>query len=249
MLRTIATGTIKMVSTIGLNMPGDFPKAEYESLHKHVITRNGKSKIDGTVLDQFRGGWNAVAYRFRAMAEHDDSFVKAIKEAAGNQTMENRYVQERELFGFFVTGLSVIESIGYATFAISSIISAADFSMQTDRQKRAVTPEALASKLTSFCPHESISNTWNGFLQKAEFTEWKKIRNTLAHRTSPPRLVTNSASIDFQTGETSATAVTAEWKDFGIPIDSTTTSKRRNWLAESTKEMLTAANTFAANHL
>src|SRR6266849_10829648 len=98
------------VSTIGIRVPDDFPVYEYEEMHRLVIKRNSRSAIHSVVLSQFQGGWNAVAHRFRATADHEQNFISAINEAADSRVstdtalaFENKHKQERELFGFFVT--------------------------------------------------------------------------------------------------------------------------------------------------
>ena len=63
----------------------NFPVTEYEEMHRLVIKRNSKAPIDSTIMSQFQGGWNAVAYRFRATADHDKAFTDAIKRAADAQ--------------------------------------------------------------------------------------------------------------------------------------------------------------------
>lgn len=235
-------------------MHDDFPVAEYEEMHRLVIQRNAKAPIDSIVLSQFLGGWNAVAYRFRATADHDEAFISAIKKAADERVandnalaFENKYMQERELFGFFVTGFSVLESIAYSMFAVCSIVNVQVFPMQTAQDMRQVSLPETSKRLVANYPNENISSEFQLCLSSMEFQQWKNIRNTLAHRTSPPRLYRQTVSIAAPT--TGVTSWAAEWPDFGVSLDTNTTATRRRWLAKTTSELLKAANQFGANHL
>jgi hypothetical protein len=242
------------VSTIGIRMPNDFPVYEYEEMHKLVITRNSNTEIDSVVLSQFQGGWNAVAHRFRATADHDQAFTIAINESADSRistdtalAFENKHVQERELFGFFVTGLSVLESIAYSVFALCSMVNAQAFPMQTAQDRRRVGLAETEKRLLANFPGEQLTNDFRYCLDDTEFQQWKDIRNTLAHRTSPPRLYRQTVSVG--TPDTSITSWAAEWPDFGLSLDTNTTADRRIWLANRTSEFLKAANKFGRQHL
>lgn len=82
------------VSTIGILMPNDFPVWEYDEMQRLVIKRNSKSAIDSVVLSQFLGGWNAVAHRFRATADHDQAFTRAVN---SSQTRMSQLIRRSHL--------------------------------------------------------------------------------------------------------------------------------------------------------
>jgi hypothetical protein len=235
-------------------MPDDFPVDEYEEMHRLVIKRNSITPIDSAILSQFQGGWNAVAYRFRSTASHYEGFTNAINEAADPRVasdtalaFENKHVQERELFGFFVTGLSVLESIAYSVFALCSMVNAQAFPMQTAQDRRRVSLAETEKRLLANFPGEQLTNDFRYCLGDTEFQKWKDIRNTLAHRTSPPRLYRQTVSVGAP--DTSITSWAAEWPDFGLSLDTNTTADRRIWLANRTSEFLKAANEFGRQHL
>ena len=230
-------------------MPDDFPTAAYEEMHRQVITRNSRVPIDSTVLSQFQSGWNAVAYRFKATGEHDQAFREALASAGGvgRPPMNNRYVQERELFGFFVTGLSVLEAVAYSVFALCSMVDAPAFPMLTPQDRRKVTPKETARQLGLTFPKERLSIIWQQLLHSPDFQEWRDIRNTLAHRSAPPRFFVQSASAD--SGDSAGSGFAATWKEFGIAIDRETTAERRKWLGLKTTEILKAANELGQRHL
>jgi hypothetical protein len=236
-------------------MPDDFPATEYKEMHKLVIRRNAKSPIDSTVMSQFLGGWNAVAHRFRATADHDEAFTKALGKEADAQAakdtasvFESKHLQERELFGFFVTGFSVLESFAYSMFALCSMVDGQAFPMQTALDRRRVSLLTTQQQLLGNYANEQVVSVFQACLASREFQQWKEIRNTLAHRTSPPRLYRPIAnSHPSSTGETKSWSV--EWPDFGVSLDANTTPTRRIWLANKAKEFFDAANKFGGNHL
>jgi hypothetical protein len=107
-------------------LPADFPVGPYEAVQKRVSVDLKESHPDSR--GQFAGGWNALRYRYQACDEHDREFTRSIQ---SEQTPRERYIQERELFGFFVSGQSAIESLCYSLHAIASVIKAVEFPIQT----------------------------------------------------------------------------------------------------------------------
>src|SRR4051812_7294177 len=90
------------VSTIAADMPADFPVKEYEQIFARVSPRLGPE-----MYDQFGGAWNAIAYRFRGMADYAESAGASFDRFRGPPP-EERYRQERDLYGFFACAFSVI---------------------------------------------------------------------------------------------------------------------------------------------
>src|SRR5215212_7163403 len=87
------------------------------------------------------GGWSAIGYRFYACAEYDESFSSSFRQHPGLPPALERYGQERDLYGFFVSGLSVIESFFYGLYAIASMLRSDRFSILTDDEKRKIGPQ------------------------------------------------------------------------------------------------------------
>ena len=235
--------------TIGIVIPSDFPAAHYEAIIERVRNRNGRNPIDAHVLSQFLGAWNGVAYRFRSCAEHDAVYTESVNRAGVAPPVEERYVQERELFGFFVTGLAVIESIAYGLFAVGAMLDAANFPMLTPSDMRRVSPKFTADKLTLAFPSENIAAALNQVLVSQEFIDWSNARNILAHRASPGRLLTSSATFGLQTGNVTNIRDEAVWQDIQIQIDNDTTTTRRVWMAKTASDILAAADIFTSGHL
>lgn len=124
--------------TVGIEMPADFPVKPYEAIYNRLA-----SKQD-TYFDswyEFIRAWDAVAYRFRSCAEHDEAFAESIRRAGKGPPPPERYIQDRELFCFFVSGLATVECPCYGLFAIGSILDAQSFPFVTPDDKRNVSPD------------------------------------------------------------------------------------------------------------
>jgi len=116
-------------------MPLDFATGPYETIQQRISVDLGEGYAES--LQMFAGAWNAVRYRYLACVEHDQSFTSSIQQQL---TPLERYHQERDLFGFFVSGLSTIESLCYGLYAVASIIEPAGFAIRTQQDLRGVTP-------------------------------------------------------------------------------------------------------------
>src|SRR5437763_13200806 len=116
----------KKLITVGLEMPQDFPTDPYNAVHDSINSWPNRPDVPWL---EYALAWNAVAYRFQALADHCDTFTASVNRAGGAPSMSERYVQERELFNFFSNGLAAIESFFYGLYAIASMLDPAKFPM------------------------------------------------------------------------------------------------------------------------
>lgn len=228
------TGSLKTLVGIrhiteGLTLPEDFPNIAYESIRNRVAPKIANPSDQ---LDQFLGAWNAVLYRFMSCAEHDVSFSECIKKVGNAPPRIERYIQERELFNFFMNGLATIESLYYALCVLGSLLNAKNFPLDVARN---INPKKTASQFQMAFPSENLTAILNRTAASSDLQEWKNIRNTLAHRTAPGRLVDIGPR-----GE-------ALWKLNGMPVNGDATSLRRKWLANAVSEIMCEAETFSRN--
>lgn len=61
----------------------------------------------------------AAAFRLLDVDHYDEAFRASWSRAGAAPALDERYLQERSLFGFFVSGLSAIESFSYGVCAIA----------------------------------------------------------------------------------------------------------------------------------
>ncbi len=221
----------KRLSTIGLVMPEDFAVEPYEAIHSR-LTIEKENQPDAWA--EYAGAWNAVAYRFHACADHDEAYTESIQRAGDSPPQPERYIQEKELFGFFVTGLSAIESLCYGLFAIASMLNERCFLMTTTKDKRSIRFRKTTQQFAKAFPGEDVTCALEQMRDSEEFSEWREIRNILTHRLAPGRVVHLS---------TKSSSRPSLWK-IGTPLDGETTASRRKWLAVTISRLLKATDEF-----
>jgi hypothetical protein len=211
------------LKTNGLLMPVDFPTAQYNDVYERTLSQVTASPA---IHEQFAGAWNAVAYRFQAMADDEIAFTSLVVQTAPEPPI--RYQQERSLFGFFSNGFSVFEATFYGVFALGALLSPADFPIATPRDQQRIAPHSTLAALAKAFP--------------AQFLEWREIRNVLTHRAAPGR--TFFVSI----GDPSETPLPDEWKLKGIPLDDKMAPMRRAQLSGQLDELLDGIRDFTLRH-
>jgi hypothetical protein len=184
----------------------------------------------GEKWDEYMAAWNAVAYRFHAMAEHDENFRTSLS----TKGFDDRYVQERELFGFFVTGLSAIEAFGYGLHFLLSIAYPANFPVD---KRRDITIPLTTRCLQATKPDEPLTSCLHSLLDNQKFKDWKEIRDILAHRGAPGRII----SLGSPEGDI--------WKLKNIQISLDLTRGNRSWLAGNLGELFDKAWLFVEKNV
>lgn len=222
------------MSTPQLELPDDFEYESYEAVSSLI---GPLREIHRLQWKEFTTAWQAVANRFLACAEHDEAFTRSIKKNDAPQLPE-RYYQERDLFGFFINGLSVVESTCYGLYAIGSMLKEVYFPIKKPNNMRAISPKMTADRFRTTFPNEGISCTLNEVIESQEYDDWKEVRNILVHRGSPGRTFHRTVGFGDDThGD-------ALWLN-GIPLNASTTPSRRAWLAGTLQTLLQEAESFA----
>ena len=182
---------------------------------------------DEDKLREFRPGWNAVARRFASCAGFEEAFVGSIQTHGDSPTPIYRHAQEEALFGFFVAGLSTLESLGYALWFVAAALKPHRFPAATNEDLRKICLSVLKDKMLADFGADPLARALDALCSSSEFQSWKDIRNTLAHRSSPSRTIFMSNA---------GPAQAAVWNTPGGPItlDAAMARSRRAWLAAST---------------
>lgn len=221
-----------------IDMPADFANKPYDEVYQRLANALGQQPQHSS-WPEYSAAWTGLMYRFRSCAEHDEAFTKSVNEFGDTPGRSERYNQERDLFGFFVTGLSAIECACYGLFAIGSMLSPTGFPFTTDRARRNVNLNKTLEEYKNAYPNEGVVRVLQRIINEQQYIDWKYARNVLAHRSNPGRIIY---------GSTRGPANTTEWELQGIPIDSTATASRREWLANSLRDLLTEAEHFTVKH-
>jgi hypothetical protein len=182
----------------------------------------------------------AVAYRFLDATHFDKQFRDSLTRHGSAPEMPERYRQERYLFGFFVSGVSAIESLCYGLCAIAWEAEPNIFSLASLAEKRQVTPKWTQGRFCHHFPKDAITRELTTVLDSPEYVEWAQLRNALAHRTSPAR--THYRNL----GSASPPEPPSEWG--ALTLDPDLTAGRRLWLRGAVATLLADGGRFAAAH-
>ncbi len=214
--------------------------------------------------DHFYSAWVGVAFRLRACAIHSEDFTTVFQRTRGTAQGEDVYQEDDALFGFFVKGLSALESFYYSLYALGALIvtstqepsvpPSAQFPLLThlvDPAHRQVSPRSITPETT----HDAYAQVFPGLpmtellgrIQEDEmYKEWSDIRNILAHR-----VATAGRTIQLGSPNFSLNVPPLSVKPWGMDLllDATTTASRYTWLRETINTALEETAAFAAQKL
>ena len=194
-------------------MPPDFPVAAYEAVAKTVT---GHAPISHELRREFVGAWNAVSQRFMAMVEYEQSLSTTLGKSS---TPGGRYREDRDLYGFFCNGYSVLEATFYAVFCIGSLFSPVCFPMASDADRRRIRLDSTREAVAKAFPGDALQNALGTVALDAGYKDWRDIRNVLSHRASPGRSIFLSNAPDVNPPDT--------WLLKGLPLDPTMVATKR----------------------
>src|SRR5262249_1795612 len=133
-------------NAIGINMPPDFPT----DAHNEVVEKLGPYQPQNPrLLSEVAAAWNAVAIRFKTVANADERYTFSIMSNEASSSPDERVVQQEALFTFFVNGHAALESFAYAAFAIGAMLRPAHFPMNRRENLRAVNFKNTKSRFTT----------------------------------------------------------------------------------------------------
>lgn len=196
-----------------------------------------RSKAGGcrTPYEQFVGAWNAISFRYLTLCDEGDAYTAAIQAPNAAAGLEERYRQERHLFGFFSAGFSAFEAYFYGLFAIGAILVPAAFPLASPKEQQSVSPNSTnRTYLTAFAGDQVIA-AFHAAFQDAAYVELKEVRNILTHRAAPGRTIFISVGRDNPP---------TRWKINDIALDQNTAASRRADVARLLGALLNAAATF-----
>ncbi len=217
--------------------------------------------------EHFYSAWAGVAYRLRACALHNEDFTKTFQSTRGVIQGEEMYQENDALFGFFVKGLSALESFYYSLYALGALIvtSTEEPSIPPSTQfpllthlvdpdhprlsPRFITPRTTYEAYRRTFSGLSITNLLGRLLEDERYKEWSEIRNVLAHRVAfAGRTTEYPFALPFGASFNEPPLVVKPW-GMDLTLDATTTASRYPWLRETITAALEETAAFAAQHL
>jgi hypothetical protein len=220
-------------------VPKNFPSCVYSKISSIMNTQNQKYPQS---VSEFSYAWMAVKYRF----ESNKNFTKSVKKFGDGPPPFEKYIQEKELFHFFINGYSTLDCFGYALYMFASILKPDSFPIDDSYLKRIYFINIGSKKnknkkyilFEDIFPKEKITNELKLIKNSEEFKDWKTIRNALIHRISPGRV------FHLPGGKTTWNI---DKKTFDI--DECFTSSRLSWLEDSLINLLDAVLNFTSKSI
>jgi hypothetical protein len=206
--------TMKPLTLNGLVPPDDFPAADFEAVHTKLAAHS-----QHFAYGNFVGAWSAISYRYTAVAEYDQQLTASFSTqlGAGNPI---RYQQERDLFEFFSSGLSVFDAFCFGSFAIGAITGSTDFPFATEKDERNVDWRRLIAAYTKSFSADPIVPVLVGIDSHLVIDRLRYVRNILTHRATPPR--------QYNLAVGSPTTATARIDGLKLTLDKNTTGPWRD---------------------
>ena len=221
----------------------DFPSKIYQRI-SHRIGKYTESHSSQPQKILFATSWNALEYRFRAVAEYDLSFTNSIKMVGGQPELNERYNQEKSLFGFYNSGLSCIECFYFSTYAIGAMIDIKLFPLDY-KSLTGVRPSEVINRFKNIPSAGKLVDEMNRINSSDKFKEWKYVRNYLSHRGSPSRHGYETAE---RSGETDL-VLEPHYAADPLMLNNDTTAERRKWLSGQLAELMSELDSYTKKHL
>lgn len=215
------------------------------------MTLQDSMYLNEDACHEYMYAWLATLNRYRLCLEAHESFTASILNHGDYPDQPYRYEQDRDLFIFYVSGLSVIDTICYGAYATGTMLDAKlgtnYFKFATPKDKREANLDKTRQIFYKNYPSDDFSINLSALTDTnsdhrtlsplKEYIEWKEIRNILAHRSAPGRSI-------FEVGYPKS----SEWI-FGIEINKDTTATRFAWLQENIERLLDSLSTFIIKYL
>ena len=215
-----------------LDIPELFPLAEFEQFWtsaREILPNPSETR------KEFNGASNLIAWRFRGCVEYHQAHLESWLRVGVAASFEEQYARERSLFGMFVCGVSTVESVCYACYALASGVPTLMLPFD-ERSRRIATPKRLYEQLEEKSSGSSLTAALRTILGSDQWTLWNGYRNTMAHRSSVPRIIFGALGGTLPPAKLLEYAET--WSTDALSGDEETFSNMITWLAEATKQLL-----------
>jgi hypothetical protein len=225
----------------GLVLPSSFPDGVFEAVKGRIGTKVPSSS---SAWGHLSGGHNGVRYRLRACADYSEEFTQSVQRFGDSPPADKRYQQERQLFGFFLSGYAVLDSFSFFLYFAAAHLQPSHFPTQLLGHIKSISCKSTPAAFAKAFLGEDITAALNAVLAEQMFKDWDAYRNVLAHRAAPGRLIYASVG-------SSAPDPAADWKigsAASLKIDASLTPPRLAWLVHTLSGLVVAADTFTQKH-
>jgi len=233
------------LTSVGFTPPPDFPTEAHNKVHQYLNKYKDTHNVQWSL---FGLGWNGLSYRYRAAAEYDYEFTSSVKKFGNSPPPEERYNQEKALFGFFVNAVSVIGCFFFSTYFMASILKSEEFPFSKSEELK-LYPKDVALYFTKHFPKDNLTNKMNECLNADTYKQMNKMRIVLFHRGMLPRkFYAGGERNGMATMPINPRASSNQWQ-FDFSVDEQTTTSLRQWLCSVIKDLLDSTFNFCTRKL
>jgi hypothetical protein len=154
------------------------------------------------------------------------------------------YLEEKDLFGVFVCGVSYMESLCYATYVVATVKLPSVLRFACERERRDLShPNKFRDRINSESKAKRLFDALDQLDASPEWRMWRDYRNTHAHRTAPPRLV--RATVGDVTAQANVLQFPTTWSTPALAADAAHFDRLLAALARHAEAVMTAGTALA----
>jgi hypothetical protein len=222
---------------VDIPVASDFPKADYMEVERRIAVYMASLGVGATPVPGFAGyigGWHGLIMRFRAADEDRSIATKLLARLQGDLSAEDRYLQERALFGFFGNAMSTVECCCFSIYHLGRMRCPTRFAA-SDRK---VDVSLTAAEMAKVFPGTRLGVELSALSADRTWLDVKKIRHTLVHRESP--------GLTIFAGAGGPPARPAEWTGRGVVLEPALVDNPRTWLGVAVARLVSTTLAFVS---
>jgi hypothetical protein len=161
-----------------ISMPSDFPMADFRPFGLATQKFFPKLLSDEDLNDpqerlrHFQWAWHAGRFRYRRCFDSSEEFSVLLDNAGeswrkGGADEELSYKLERSIYVFFVSGVSIFDSLGFCLYFFGNTLRSINFPYVVDPKK--ITLNATIKGFAASFPNANITQRLTKFSKESEF--------------------------------------------------------------------------------
>lgn len=225
---------------LNLDLPDAFPTHDYSEFMAaaHAVLLPNRTEA----WKEFAGASNLIGWRFRSSFEDMRTYIVSWQKFGANVSFEEIYLRERALFGMFSSGVSCVECVCYASYALASHPSILDLGFGEIEQRRC-SPSRLEIALGSHSRAQALVSALSAVNNSKEWDLWVDLRNRMTHRSNLPRIISPAFGSTPPPAKAPQFAATSSTPAF--EADESHLEALFLWLSESLSQLLTGGRHLA----
>jgi hypothetical protein len=226
-------------------MPTDFPLEVHDKISGMLVKYKDTHP---TQWLSFGVAWRGLKNRYRATDEYHKEFTDSIMKHGNSPSPEERYGQERALFGFFTSAISTVDCFFYSTYWIGAILKPGEFPSDPKKLKY-MYPRDVVERFNTNFPGDDLTNRMIVCVCEPTYNEMRDMRDVLGHRGELPRRFDRGGERDgMATMPTNPKDPSDQWR-YDLSIDEKTTATRRQWLSDTLRDLTSVAADFCEKNM